>query len=77
MTCLWYTSDHFSPVLTPAFTLTAVALPGFCSQECLSSGLAHRCLVALPALPQGLAPLILLHFLSIGPRVPAILTADI
>lgn len=77
MTCLWYTSDHFSPLLTPAFTLTAVANPGFCSQECLSSGPARRCLVVLPALPQGLAPLILLHFLSIGPRVPAILAAEI
>lgn len=77
MTCLWYTSDHFSALLTPAFTLTPVANPGFCSQECLSSGPARRCLVGLPALSQGLASLSLLHFLSIGSRVPVILTADI
>ena len=77
MTCLWYTSDRFSPLLTPAFTLTPVANAGFCSQECLSSGPAHRCLVGLPALPQGLAPFSLLHFLSIGSRVPVILAADI
>lgn len=51
-----YASDHFPALLTPPSTLTPGANPGFCSQECLFSGLALATLGSSQPTPRALLP---------------------